>query len=1128
MNLRLQIATRSGYSASFNCPGPAIRIGRDPEGELSLKGETGHAASWNHARIDLAPSGGTLTDVGSSNGTLLNEQRIEANRPVPLRTGDRIGLGHLGAVLTVVELDLTAAADRPSIQITAAASTSVPHRGRLRRTALIVGAAVVGVFVLGAGAWLLTRGSTPPGERTQDAPTPILPAQASTSPSTLPMTGKAQEKSNKPILALDAGGHTAAVWKVLFTPNSKALISISNDKTIRVWDIVTGESRVLRPPIGEGQVGMLYSAALSPKRKTLAVGGIGNPADKLGTIYLISLDTEQIYQTLHGHESLIQALSFSSDEKLLASGSHDNTARIWDLDAGGKCTKVLKGHTNHIYDLAWSPNGQHLATASLDKTARIWSVDTQECEAELRYRRNQGEVRCIAWSPVGDTIATGSDDHSIRLWDLKGNNRKSFIKQGSSITSVTFTADSRQLLVTRGEGKSKDCSLLDLGSGKNVRVFKHANTVLHGTLSPDGTLVATAGGDDNDIYLWKREDDKNVFSHLVGKGRSAWTAAWSPDWSDDRQDIAWGNTKTNKRRLERTFSLWDLEEKGAPAQNMWRAQHQLVRGPILKWDRDQVTVDVIRDHKTVAKLKPAQDRDKVRCFTLLPNDRAVIGTDFGLYLFDTRSGKQIRTFEGHTGSVWDVAPSPNNDYLLTASDDQTLRIWNPDQPHPLVSLFFAGNNWIAWTPEGFYACSPGGEHLMGWHVNNGLDKIASFRPAVQFHQSYYRPDVIKRLLHFGSVQKALEAADKESGKTSVPGSIEPDLLSVVSITSPDKPKVETTEQSFEVKCVAKPIGKHPVTALRLLVNGRPYLGTKGLKPIDPPRQEEVHKSWKVQLNPGINKITAEAEIAGSHAVSDPVTIIRSTARGKLSRIDPRPENERSSMYILAVGVSAYPEKLKLDYAAKDAIDFAEVCKEYGRSVHRDVVVKVLTDKDATRSNILDQLDWLREHVKHNDVAVFFFAGHGGKQNGSFYLFPVEVDPDKLIVTGVPGDQLTREFARIGGRFLVLLDACYSGTLDGAWGWACEPRTRDLSRKEGVIVMCSSMGHQTSGESEGNGYFTRALVESLSGKGQRGTDGRVYLNHLDSYVTDRVKELTNGRQNPVMSNLGIPAFPLTQP
>ena len=88
-----------------------------------------------------------------------------------------------------------------------------------------------------------------------------------------------------------------------------------------------------------------------------------------------------------------------------------------------------------------------------------------------------------------------------------------------------------------------------------------------------------------------------------------------------------------------------------------------------------------------------------------------------------------------------------------------MRIWDPDRDEPLLSLFVAGDDWIAWTPEGYYAASPGGEQLMGWHVNNGPEAMASYYPASQFRKTLYRPDVIKRLLEAGSLDKALAEAE---------------------------------------------------------------------------------------------------------------------------------------------------------------------------------------------------------------------------------------------------------------------------------------------------------------------------------------------------------------------------------
>src|SRR5262245_45165886 len=101
--------------------------------------------------------------------------------------------------------------------------------------------------------------------------------------------GRTDPKADQPILVLDAGGHTAVVEDVLFTPDGRELITVSDDKTIRAWDVASGEPlRVLRPPIGPGSAGTLYAAALSPDGRTLAVGGYGIEGGR-GRIYLVAL-----------------------------------------------------------------------------------------------------------------------------------------------------------------------------------------------------------------------------------------------------------------------------------------------------------------------------------------------------------------------------------------------------------------------------------------------------------------------------------------------------------------------------------------------------------------------------------------------------------------------------------------------------------------------------------------------------------------------------------------------------------------------------------------------------------------------------------------------------------------------
>src|SRR5207244_891361 len=156
-----------------------------------------------------------------------------------------------------------------------------------------------------------------------------------------------------------------------------------------------------------------------------------------------------------------------------------------------------------------------------------------------------------------------------------------------------------------------------------------------------------------------------------------------------------------------------------------------------------------------------QPIDVVSCYTLLPGERAALGTHDGIYLFDIKTGSITRHMTERGETVLGMAPSPDNRYLLTANIDQIMRVWNVETGQLVVALFVADDEWIAWTAEGYYAASFAGERLMGWHINTSPESMSDYFPASRFHKSLYRPDVIQRLLEAGNLTKAVELVDRE-------------------------------------------------------------------------------------------------------------------------------------------------------------------------------------------------------------------------------------------------------------------------------------------------------------------------------------------------------------------------------
>jgi WD40 repeat protein len=1043
----------------------------------------------------------------------------------------------------------------------------------------------------------------------------------------LPATATAQENINQPYLVPNTSGHTSLVNRLLFTPDGKQLISVSSDKTIRVWDVARGATaRVLRPPIGKGKEGELMAAALSPDGKTLAVGGVAVGNGRLGhPIYLIDLAAGRIERTLLGHRNNVTGLAFSPDGKRLASTSSDRTVRIWD-PAAGTTEKTLEGHTDGMWDVVWSPDGKRLATASYDKTARLWSLESGQSEVVLKG--HEDAVQCVAWSPDGKTIATGGRDQALILWEPDGKLRKKFDKLGNWVTSLKFTSTSKSLLFTRGSHLLHDrtATLLTVETGKErVRFTQHNNSVFASAIAPDNALVATAGGNSHEIYLWTIPGGE-VVARLSGPATGFNAAGWSRDGAA----VAWGtartgNTRNNAAPLERTFRLADLEFGEPPNDTYARAQMQ--QGG-LTLDLADTAVAVKQGGRTLTTLTLFSKSDYVRSSTFLAADRVAVGSNYSLDVYDVTTGRRLRTLIGHTYEVRGVAPAPNRRWLLSASVDETLRLWDTQGPlarepggigiqfkmedglpvvtaivantaaardgrlrvgdrlaasaevkgefvefkdrtqaevgralsgplnsivrlkvlpegkeepaeyilqrgsvqleraEPFLSLFFAGNEWVAWTPEGFYAASPGGERLVGWHVNNGTDQLGTFYPADRF-TVLYRPDVISRLAETGNVDRAVALADLVRGQKTERLDIADVLPPRVKITSPDRPGVELNEDGLEVTAEAQMTGKQPIRAMRLLVDGRPYKGLEGVRKFDGPGEKQAKASWKVRLIPGRHRLVVQADSAvsqGDSAALEVNYVLGTPPQGRL--------------FVLAVGIAAYAdEKLKLYYAAKDAQAISARLKEKARPApFQDVVVRVLTDKQATRAAILEELKKLQQQMKPEDSAILFYSGHGERDDkGGLYLLPADVDLKKLKDTGVSGDELKTALVGLPGMVLLVLDTCHSGALGAGKLYVnsvSDEIARELGRDEnGVIVMCSSMARQDSVEDNEHrqGTFTLALLEGLAGKGSKGLDGVVYQHHLDSYVLDRVRQLTKGRQTPTTAKPGnLPPFPLSKP
>ncbi len=445
---------------------------------------------------------------------------------------------------------------------------------------------------------------------------------------------------------------------VTFSPDGRRLASASDDRTIQVWDVASGQSVATL----QGHSDEVWSVAFSPDGRRLA------SASKDRTIRVWDVVRGQSVATLKGHSDAVGSVAFSPDGRRLASASEDRTIRVWDV-ASGLSMATLKGHSRAVVSVAFSPDGRRLASASWDRTIRVWDVSSGHSVATLQGHSDS--VWSVAFSPDGRRLASASEDGTIRVWDVSSGQSVAILQgHSAAVRSVAFSPDGRRLASASKDGTTR---VWDVSSGQSVATLQgHSAGVLSIAFSPDGRRLASAS-EDGTIRVWEVSYGQKVAT-LQGHSGAISSVAFSLD-----------GRRLASASLDRTIRVWDLASG-----------------------------------QSVATLQGHSDAVASVAFSPDGHRLASASLDQTIRVWDVASGQSVATLQGHSDAVRSVAFSPDGRRIASASEDRTIRVWDAVSGQSVATLYSSPAWSVAFSPDGRRVASASSDRTIKvWDVESG-------------------------------------------------------------------------------------------------------------------------------------------------------------------------------------------------------------------------------------------------------------------------------------------------------------------------------------------------------------------------------------------------------------------------
>ncbi|MCX5800577.1 MAG: DUF4062 domain-containing protein [Candidatus Eisenbacteria bacterium] len=506
-------------------------------------------------------------------------------------------------------------------------------------------------------------------------------------------------------------GHTDGVSALALTPDGRRIVSGSADRTLRLWDLESGQCvRTLGKDIET-----IESLEVSPDGRRVV------SSCRYRTVRVWDLEGGRCLRTYRGGWGVTEkvtvtpdahlAISYRVDRRLTRCGGPlklDGTLRVWDLDVGD-CVRSLVGHRERVRAVVVSADGQ-IALSVGEDGIRVWALRTGQC----LWLLGRASTWVVAMTPDGHRAVTCSfGEEALRIWDLSsGRSLQTFIGQ-SSVRAVAITPDGRRVVSVGFLDKM--LRVWDTESGACVGTIGAAPDTTTLAIKPDGGF-AVSGGWRGTIKVWDLSTGEDAHVNL-GHRKSVETVVVTPD---GRMGVSGGSGST--------LRIWDLGTGDCVRVIEWTGVAEAIEVTpdgtrLVLSGENRLSLWNLETGECIKRL--SGDTNWADVIVVTPDGRRLIsgGSDGGVRVWDLHTGEHLQVLEGHTDCVRTLVITPDGRQVISGSDDKSVRVWDVESGECVRELIGHTDavEAIALSPDAGRLVSAGGFDLTlrVWNLESG-------------------------------------------------------------------------------------------------------------------------------------------------------------------------------------------------------------------------------------------------------------------------------------------------------------------------------------------------------------------------------------------------------------------------